>query len=46
MLKRKNDYRFGEWEKCPMGTFNENNKIECYYFGIIEIKDCNECKRR
>lgn len=32
-----------EWEMCPMGTL-KNNIINCYYFGKMKIKDCNECK--
>ena len=33
------------WNPCPMGTLNKN-RIECYYFGITEIKDCNKCNHR
>lgn len=34
-----------EWELCPMGKL-KNDIIECYYYGTVEIKDCNDCSYR
>lgn len=33
------------WNTCPMGFFHDG-LIECYYFGIVKIKDCNKCNYR
>lgn len=44
-MKKRNEFHIEEWIGCPMGTMTDN-KIECYYFGIVEIKDCNRCKTR
>lgn len=40
---KRNKYNVEDWIKCPMGTVIDG-KIECYYFGLLEIKDCNRCK--
>lgn len=47
MMKRnRKSYIKNEiWNPCPMGTLN-GNKVECYYFGITEIKNCNRCNHR
>lgn len=45
MKKKKFQFKSENWNPCPMGTLF-NDRIECYYFGITEIKDCNKCDHR
>lgn len=43
MKRNKYEYDVEDWIKCPMGTLVDDG-IECYYFGLLEVKDCNRCE--
>lgn len=42
---KRNSYEYDgeDWIGCPMGTMVDD-KIECYYFGLLEIEDCIMCE--
>ena len=44
MYKYKNNKE--NWTCCPYGTMRDGTVVECYYFGIITLKECSECKVR
>lgn len=31
---------------CPMGTLRDSSVVECYWFGVVTLKECSECKVR
>lgn len=35
-----------KWTCCPMGTLRDSSVVECYWFGIVTLKECSECKVR
>ena len=34
-----------QWVCCPMGTLHDNI-VECYYYGVVKIDECENCKVR
>lgn len=45
MYKYKNN-KSRNWSCCPMGTMRDGTVVECYYYGIITLKECSECEVR
>ena len=31
---------------CPMGSYRGNDVVECYWYGLVTLKDCGECTTR
>lgn len=31
---------------CPLGTYRDKDVVECYYYGIVTLKECGSCKVR
>ena len=45
-MNKKYNYKDDiKWNCCPMGTMHDGI-IECYYYGIVKIKECNKCSYR
>ena len=40
--KSKKTNKYIKWKPCPMGYIHDEI-IECYYFGLVKIVDCNKC---
>ena len=35
-----------KWNCCPLGTMRDGTVVECYYYGIVTLKECSECEVR
>lgn len=44
MYKYKSDK--SNWTCCPMGCIRDGTVVECYWFGLVTLKDCSECEVR
>lgn len=45
MYKYKTSKNSVDWICCPMGTL-KNGVVDCYYFGVVKISECNGCTVR